>query len=229
MIDSQVQGALDWLEGHASDEIRDAMGPRYGIHTNNAFGVSMADMKRLARQLGPGHELAGALWSTEVYEARTVAALVDEPARVSSAQMDRWCRDFDNWAICDTVCFNLFDRVPHAWPKVAKWSRRPEEFVKRGAFALLWSLALHDKHATDDQFVDALVLAEREAVDERPLVKKSIVMALNAIGARSAPLNAAATASAQRLSDSPSASARWVGRAALSKLSPTVTRPTAPP
>ena len=80
-------------------------------------------------------------------------------------------------------------------------------------------LALHDKQATDDQFVDALVLAEREAGDERPLVKKSIVMALNAIGARSAPLNAAAAASAQRMSASPSAATRWVGRAAISKLS----------
>jgi 3-methyladenine DNA glycosylase AlkD len=102
---------------------------------------------------------------------------------------------------------------------VAKWSRRPEEFVKRGAFALLWSLALHDKQATDDQFVVALVLTEREAVDERPMVKKSIVMALNAIGARSAPLHDAASASAQRLSAHPSDSARWVGREALRKLS----------
>ncbi|HKY13424.1 MAG TPA: DNA alkylation repair protein [Microthrixaceae bacterium] len=218
-IDSQVRDALDWLQRHASDEIRDSMGTRFGIHTNHAFGVSMADMKRLARQLGPSHELAAGLWSTQLYEARTVAAMVEEPARVTSAQMDRWCRDFDNWAICDTVCFNLFDRVPHAWPKVEKWSSRPEEFVKRGAFALLWSLALHDKHATDDQFVDALVLAEREAVDERPMVKKSIIMALNAIGTRGDALKAAAVDTAQHLSDSQSAAARGVGRAALGKLS----------
>ena len=84
-----------------------------------------------------------------------LTAFVDEPARVTPAQMDRWCRDFDNWAICDTLCFHLFDRTPHAWAKVEQWSRRREEFVKRAAFALLASLALHDKERRDARFSTA--------------------------------------------------------------------------
>ena len=102
----------------------------------------MANMKVLAKRLGPNHDLAAELWDTGWYEARMLAAFVDEPARVTPAQMDRWCRDFDNWGICDTVCFHLFDRTPHAWAKVAQWRGRRDEFVKRAAFALLASLAL---------------------------------------------------------------------------------------
>src|SRR4029078_9752688 len=104
-----------------------------------------------------------------------------EPGRVTPEQMDRWCADFDNWAICDTVCFNLFDRAPDAWPRLEPWSARDEEFVKRAAFALLWSLALHDKSAHDERFVAALALVEREATDDRPLVAKGIRMALKAV------------------------------------------------
>jgi 3-methyladenine DNA glycosylase AlkD len=80
-----------------------------------------------------------------------LVSFVGDPTVLTAAEMDRWCRDFDNWAICDTMCFNLFDRTPHAWAKVEQWSRRKGEFEKRTAFALLWSLALHDKRASDQQ------------------------------------------------------------------------------
>ncbi len=75
--------------------------------------------------------------------------------------MDRWARDFDNWGICDTVCFVLFDRTPHAWARVEAWADRPEEFVKRAAFALLWGLTRHDKEAPDARFLRGLELIEQ--------------------------------------------------------------------
>ena len=110
---------------------------RYGVPSDNALGVSMKDMKVLGEKLGHNHELALALWDTGVYEARMMCAFVGDPARTTSAQMDRWCQDFDNWAIGDTLCFHLFDRTPFAWAKVARWSSRRDEFQKRAAFALL--------------------------------------------------------------------------------------------
>ena len=118
---------------------------RYAIIAPKAFGVSMATSSSWPSASGADHELAAALWDTGWYEARMLRAFVDEPARVTPAQMDRWCRDFDNWAICDTLCFHLFDRTPHAWAKVDAVGDRRDEFVKRAAFALLASLALHDK------------------------------------------------------------------------------------
>ena len=171
------------------------MGPRYGIHTDRAFGVPMALMKVLAKQTGVDHALAAALWTSGWYEARIVASLVDDPAAVTPAQMDRWCREFDNWAICDTVCFSLFDRTPHAWPKVDEWATDEAEFVKRAAFALLWSLALHDKTAADERFLQGLALIGQAVDDDRPLVGKSLAMAIRAIAHRNPEL-AAAVASA---------------------------------
>jgi 3-methyladenine DNA glycosylase AlkD len=223
-LEDQVQSALAWLRRYGTRKTREGMA-RYAIPSDNAFGVTMANIQVLAKRLGRNHELAAKLWGTGWYEARMLTAYIDEPARVTSAQMERWCRDFDNWAICDTLCFALFDRTPHAWAKVAQWAGRRDEFVKRAAFALLWSLTVHDKVAKDEQFVQGLLLIERAADDERNFVKKAVNMALRAIGKRNLALNAAAVAVARRLAASPEAAARWVGKDALRELtSPSVSR-----
>lgn len=140
----RVPEVLEWLERRGTKRNRDGMA-RYGIVAPKVFGVSMATMKALTGRLGRDHELALALWDTGWYEARILTAFVDEPARVTPAQMNRWARDFDNWAVCDTLCLHLFDKTPHAWKKIAQWSERRGEFVKRAAFALLASVALHDR------------------------------------------------------------------------------------
>jgi len=191
---------------------------RYGIPSVKAFGVSVSDMQRLAKRLGRDHDLAAALWKTGWYEARMLTAFLDDPTLVTPAQMERWARDFDNWAICDTLCFKLFDRAPQAWKMVAPWSRRREEFVKRAAFALLASLALHDRRAGDAAFLRCLPLVERAAADERNFVKKGVSWALRAVGQRNRVLHAAAVATARRLAESPGTAARWVGKDALRDL-----------
>ena len=132
--------------------------------------------------------------------------------------MDRWCKDFDNWAFCDAMSFNLFDRTPHAWAKVRQWSSKKGEFEKRTAFALLWSLTVHDKQASNALFMHGLALIEREAGDERNFVKKAVNMALRATGKRNHALNVAAVAVSRRLAGSSDATAQWVGRDALREL-----------
>lgn len=192
---------------------------RYGIPSDTAIGVTMSGLKAIAKELGGKHHaLAAALWGTGVYEARLLASLIDDPAAVTAAQMDAWCRDFDNWGIADTVCFALFDRTPHAWKKVEQWHSRKVEFEKRGAFALLWGLTVHDKAADDAHFVRALEFVEAGATDERHFVKKSVNMALRSIGKRNAALNKASIVVAKRLAASDSAAAAWVGRDALREL-----------
>jgi 3-methyladenine DNA glycosylase AlkD len=182
-------------------------------------------MKVIAKEVGKNHDLAAALWDTGIYEARMLTSFVDDAALVSVAQMNRWARDFDNWGICDTVCFHLFDRTPYAWQKVEQWHDRKEEFIKRAAFALLWGLTVHDKGAGDDVFVAGLAYIERAAADERHFVKKAVNMALRAVGKRNGALNAAAVATAKRLADSSDATPRWIGKDALRELvSPSVVR-----
>jgi 3-methyladenine DNA glycosylase AlkD len=216
-LDDEVRSALEWLKQHSSKATLAGMA-RYAIPSHNALGVAMRDIKALGKKLGPNQELAEALWDTGVYEARMLASFVGDPAKLTAAQMDRWCQDFDNWAFCDAMSFNLFDRTPHAWAKVAEWSRKRNEFEKRTAFALLWSLTVHDKRAGDEQFIQGLALIEREAGDDRNFVTKAVNMALRAVGKRNRALHAEAVAVAHRLADSEDATARWIGKDALRDL-----------
>jgi 3-methyladenine DNA glycosylase AlkD len=216
-IDDDVRFALVWLERHGSKAGRDGM-RRYGGAPDRAFGVSMANIQVLGKRLGRSHELAAALWDTDRHEARMLTAFVDEPERVTSAQMDRWCRDFDNWAIVDTLCFHLFDRTATAWSRVKPWSAKKGEFARRAGFALLWALALHDKGAGDAPFLRGLRLIEKAAGDERNFVKKAVNMALGAVGRRSPLLHAASVSLAGRLAVSPDATRRWIGKGALREL-----------
>lgn len=223
MPPSEAAAVVESLKRLGSRRVRDGMA-RYDIPSDRAFGISVGTLQKLAKQLGKDHVLAGELWKARWYEARMLAAFVDEPARVTPAQMDRWCRDFDNWAICDTVCFHLFDKSPHAWSKVAKWSTRRHEFEKRAAFALLACLALHDRDADDEPFFESLPRIEQAAGDDRNFVKKAVSWALRAVGSRSRALHAAAIDVARRLAASTEPCPRWIGKDALRSLNAAATR-----
>ena len=213
-LEAEVKAVITSLKRLGNKRTRDGMA-RYAIPSDKAFGVSFGVMQQLAKSIGRNHELALALWDTEWYEARMMASFLDEPARVTPAQMDRWCRDFDNWAIVDTVCFKLFDQTPHAFRKVDQWARLRDEFGKRAAYVLLACLALHAKEADDKLFAERLPMIEGAASDERNFVKKGVSWALRAIGGRSRELKTAAEEVAERLANSPHAAARWVGKDAL--------------
>jgi 3-methyladenine DNA glycosylase AlkD len=209
--------AVAELRRLGSKATRDGMA-RYGLPSDAAFGVPVGTLRQLAKRLGQNQELALELWATAHYEARLLAIFVADPEQVTPALMDRWCRDFDNWAVCDTACFHLFDRVPHALGKVAAWARRQPEFEKRAAFALLASAALHDKGGDDELYAVCFPLIEGAATDERNFVKKAVSWALKGLGGRGPELHAAALDLAQRLARAEDATARWIGKDALRDL-----------
>jgi 3-methyladenine DNA glycosylase AlkD len=205
------------LKAEASVEERDGL-LRYGIPNEHALGVPMRTLKGMAKQVGRSHELAARLWDTGWYEARTLAAFIDEPDQVTASQMDGWVRAFDSWAICDTVCFHLFDKTPFAWEKSMRWAAEPDEFVRRAGYALIWALSVHDKGASDERFLRALELIECAAPDRRPLVRKAMDMALRATGKRNARLRQAAVAVAEEMAGAADKDRAWIGTHALREL-----------
>jgi 3-methyladenine DNA glycosylase AlkD len=217
MTDARVAIALTWLRKHSKKSVRDGMA-RYAIPNDKALGVLMGDIQQLAKQLGRDHGLALELWKTDVYEARMLCAYIDEVDKVTPARMDAQARAFDNWAICDTLCFALWVRSPHAFSKIHKWSSHRAEYVKRAAFALLASMALKHKESADADYLRCLPLIEKAASDERNFVKKGVSWALRGIGRRSASLNKASVALAKKLATSDDAAPRWIGKDALREL-----------
>ena len=211
------------IEGLGSEADRVGMA-RYGINVERAAGVSIYELRRIAKELGRDHELALALWATGLHEARHLAGMVSDPALVDEAQMEDWVRAFDSWDLCDQTTSNLFDKTPFAYAKAREWCGREPEFEKRAGFATIAALAVQDKTAGDEPFIAFLELVRREAGDGRNYVKKAVSWALRNVGKRDLALNAAAvTCAEQILADAEAGgegarSARWVARDALREL-----------
>lgn len=214
---ADVRAILKWMTARASQRNVDGMA-RYGIVAKKVFGISVGTLRAKGKQIGRDHALAIALWKTGWYEARMLAALIDDPKTLTPAQMDRWANAFDNWAICDTVCFHLFDKTPHAWGRVNAWHRSKHEFVRRAAFALIASLGVHDKKADDELFLRCLPKIRAAATDDRNFVKKAVNWALRTIGKRNPRLYDEVIAVATELAGSRSPTARWIGKDALRDL-----------
>lgn len=212
-----IDSLLYKLEALADPETAAGMA-KFGINSENIYGVSVKDLRILAKETVHDHRLAQQLWDTGIHEARILASMIDNPREVTKEQMESWAAHFDSWDICDQCCNNLFRKTPHAWEKAVDWSLREEEFIKRGAFVLIAVLAVHDKHAKDSDFEAMFPLILREAADDRNLVKKAVNWALRQIGKRNARLNGLSIRLAQDLENTNSRSACWVARDALMEL-----------
>ena len=188
---------------------------RFGINVDNAFGVSIPNVRALAKEIGKDHKLAQELWKSGIHEARILAGLIDEPDKVTEKQMDKWVKDFNSWDVCDQVCFNLFDKTEFAFKKINEWSKRDEEFVKRTAFALMAGLAIHNKTIGNKEFEKFFLIIIREARDERNFVRKAVNWALRQIGKRNINLNKRATQVAKQIQKIDSKSAKWIANDAI--------------
>lgn len=201
----------------AGDPARLAGMARVGIVTRRAYGVSISDIRRLARSIGRDHDLAGKLWAAGVRETRILATMIEEPDRITGEQMEEWVGGVDSWDVCDHMC-SLFGRTALAIPKAVEWSTREEEFIKRAAFALIAAAAVHDKSAGDRVFERLLPVIRAQTTDERNYVKKAVNWALRQIGKRNVRLNEKAIETARRIHLIDSKAARWIASDALREL-----------
>ncbi len=213
-----LRGIVAYFEANRSDANREGMS-RFGINVDRAFGISMVELRSLAKRIGKDHQLALDLWETGFHESRILSTIIDFPAQVTEDQMEHWVGEFDSWDVCDQCCSNLFSRTPFAVRKAREWSSRDEEYVKRAGFVLIAALAVHDKKAEDTLFLDFLEIIDSDAADDdRPFVKKAVNWALRQVGKRNVYLHEAAIRSAESIRSRGTKSARWIAADALREL-----------
>jgi len=212
-----IETTLNHLKQLAHPEKLPAM-RRFGLTGNQRLGIAIPKLRALAKEIRINHTLALALWETHIPEAQILATLVNDPARVTPAQMDAWAHTLTAWDICDAACNNLFVRTPFAWDKVHQWVQEEPEFTRRAGFVLIACLATHDKQASDQQFIRTFPRIKTAATDPRNFVKKAVNWALRGIGKRSLALNQSAMACAHEIQKMDDATARWIAADALREL-----------
>lgn len=184
---------------------------KFGINITNTYGTSVPALRAIAKKIGKrNHAIAQELWTSGIHEARLLAPMIDDPNSVTEKQMEEWVTDFNSWDICDQCCSNLFDKTKYAYKKATEWSVRNEEYVKRAGFALMATLAVHDKKADNKTFLKFLLLIKEQSTDERNFVKKAVNWALRQIGKRSLDLNKEAIKTSKAIQNIPSSSAQWI-------------------
>jgi len=191
---------------------------RFGISTDNTFGISIPNLRKISKEIGKDHQLAEQLWVSGVHEARILACMIDDAKIVSEGQIEGWAKSFDSWDVCDQCCLNLFDKTKFAYQKAMEWSSRREEFVKRAGFVLMAVLAVHDKNTADEKFLNFLSIIKRESTDDRNFVKKAVNWALRQIGKRNKNLNARAIETAKEILKMDSRSSKWIASDAIREL-----------
>ncbi|HEY4717609.1 MAG TPA: DNA alkylation repair protein [Anaerolineales bacterium] len=211
----KVDGILARLRSMADPKLL-KQEKRLGIDVSQGLGISIWDLRKVAKELGKDQALAEALWQTGIREARLLAGYVADPATISEPTIEAWVADFNSWDIVDQVA-DVIWLSPYGVKKAAEWSRRPEEFVKRAGFVIMAGLAV-EKGTTDNVLENFLPIIAREATDERNFVKKAVNWALRNIGKRNIALNKKAIRTAKQIAEIDNKAAKWIAKDALKEL-----------
>ncbi|GAL84444.1 putative DNA alkylation repair enzyme [Sporocytophaga myxococcoides] len=215
--ESELEKIVSQLKSQARPEILPSLS-KFGVNTEKAFGISIPVLRNMAKVHRKDHLLAIELWKTDIHEARILASMIDDPAKVQEKQMDWWVNDFNSWDLCDQVCLNLFRKTPFAFEKAKAWTEEEDEFVRRAGFVLIATLAVHDKKGKDERFSALFSLIEKHSNDERNFVKKAVNWALRQIGKRNEKLHQEAIILAERIISQDSKSSKWIANNALVEL-----------
>ena len=213
------QQILGELKKNSNPKDKEGMA-RFGINPEYALGIRVPILRAIARKTGKNHYLALQLWKTRIHEARILASMIDQPEFVTEKQMDSWIKEFNSWDICDQCCMNLFDKLSFAYKKAIKLTNEKEEFAKRSGFALMASLAWHDRQNSDEKFKKFFPIIKKNCDDKRNYVRKSVNWALRQIGKRNQNLKKEAMKAAKEIiKENPeSKTAKWIASDALREL-----------
>ena len=179
-LEEQVRSAVTWLKRHSTKATRDGMA-RYGVPSDHALGVSMADMKVLGKRLGTSHELAAALVGHRHLRGAHADLVCRRPGarhlRADGSLVSR-LRQLGH------LRYGVLSPVRSHAPRLAQGRQvaRPSRGVRqaRGLCAAGEPRPSRQDGRHDALFLDSLPLIERAAADERNFVKKGVSWALRA-------------------------------------------------
>ena len=191
---------------------------KYGIKPGKAYGVSIPNLRAMAKEIGTDHDLALELWDSGIHEARILSSMIADPDTTTERLADAWVKDFDSWDVCDQCCMNLFENTKFAYAKAIEWSASDKEYVKRAGFVMMARVAVSDKKAKDEKFLEFLDIIKKEACDSRNYVQKAVNWALRQIGKRNANLNRLALETAEEIQKMSPRSAKWIASDAIREL-----------
>ncbi len=159
---------------------------RHGV-SENMYGVSLADLRLLAKQIRTDHSLACQLWATGNHDARVLATLIADPAQFDAKMLDAWSKGLSDYVIADQFA-GLVARTSYWQKKAEKWHAVRGEWIGRAGWNLIGQLALHEPTLPDSYFEPYLIEIETSIHQQKNRVREAMNNALIAVGIRNTAL-----------------------------------------
>ncbi len=170
---------------------------RHGVR-EPMYGVSFANLRKLAKEIKTDHRLAERLWATGNHDSRMLATMIADPDAVRSRRLDEWVRDLDNYVVTDA--FSAFvARTPFVKSKADRWAKSRQEFVGQAGYNLVSALASNDEELPASYFLDYLERIEERIHSSENRTRHAMNQAVICIGVRTPGLKRRAVAAAKRI------------------------------
>lgn len=194
--DKDFQQLLRRIKLRKNGDVSTSM-KRQGIEYKQNWGVSVVELRELAKEINPNHLLALKLWNKQWRETMILSTLLDEPEKVTEEQMDFWTKSFENREIAEQASANLWVKTKFAFAKGIEWSRGKKHLVRFTGIHLMGRLAITQKSAIDEMFEP--FFEELAVLGKDPRLNAVIYRTVIALGTRSKWLNEQAVELAKTL------------------------------
>lgn len=204
------------LKNYSDVSIKNNM-KRIGIKTEVCYGVSLINLRKIAKEFQMNHKLAKKLFVSKVHEMRVLATMIEDPLKVSLEQIRKLGKRFDSWDICDLTCRNLIEKTKYVNTLINEWCNCEEEYLKRAGFVLIARMAIISDISNDDRQI-YYQLIKNGCMDNRNFVKKAVCWAVRQIGKSSSKALYETLYLCNRMKHLEFSSAKWISNTALIEL-----------
>lgn len=169
--------------------------PAEKAHGLKSFGIGLTQLRKLAKEIGRDHRLAQSLWKSDLYDAKVISLLIDDPRTLTREQIEKQVEELHGGMLSHVFasCGATLAKTPFAFELACDWIESPDAIRRRCAYGLLYELSKKNIKGMDDAFcLSRIDHIERAIRDEDMWVREAMGTALMGIGKRNKTLNRAA-------------------------------------
>ncbi len=168
-----------------------------------SYGIGLTRLRKYAKQLGRDAKLAQSLWRSNVYEAKVIALLIDDPKTMTIDQAEAQVEQLAGGHLAHVFssCDATLAKAPFAFELAEKWIKSRDPMHKRCGYGLLYEVSKSKKKSAPEEsvFLDHIGRIEKTYAKQPTTVVMAMGGALMGMGSRSKKLHTAALRVAKKI------------------------------
>ncbi|MCO8121473.1 DNA alkylation repair protein [Stieleria sp. TO1_6] len=167
-----------------------------------SFGIGLTQLRKLAKQIGRDHQLALQLWKSDIYDAKVIGLLIDEPKKITREQAEQQVESLAGGYLAHVFasCDATLPKTPFAFELAQDWIASDDANRRRCGYSLIYELSKKNPKGMDDDYLLQLIEQIKSKIHGEDMwVRESMNTALMGIGKRSKRLHQAALKAAKSI------------------------------